>query len=241
MTSLDASVAAALAPMPLARLAHFTPSRNLPHIIADGELRSVTDMRADARACYSATDLQRLDGYPDKVCCSFQYPNGFYFDKARAKRDAVNYPDWVCLLLNKTAAATQGTLFCPRNAAAGRHLAKPGVEGLQACYAPSVTGQGGQTRSRGPRHDPGSATDVQAEVLITAPIPLSMVYSIVVPTKTAAKQEYGRLEQLGLLPPAHVRWIVCGDMFRKWRITNAVFDSQYLTETVWLPTSVGTA
>ena len=45
--------------------------------------------------------------------------------------------------------------------------AVPGVVGLNACYAPSVRGQGGQTRTRGLQHDPGSPTDVQAEVLVT--------------------------------------------------------------------------
>jgi hypothetical protein len=103
------------------------------------------------RACYRATDLQRLDSYPDKVCCSLQYPNGFYFEKARLRPGTVNYPDRVCLLLDKTVAAMEGTLFCPRNAAAAASCAIPGAVGLNACYAPSVVGQGGVTRCRGPR------------------------------------------------------------------------------------------
>lgn len=239
MTKTDDAVAAHLASMPLARLAHFTPSRNLSHILADGELRSVKEMSEDVRSCYTATDLQRLDGFLDRVCCSMQYPNGYYFARAVSQPETVNFPDWVCLFINKMVAATEGTLFCPRNAAAAYGgLCTPGVAGLDSCYASSVTGQGGRTRHRGAHHDPGSPTDIQAEVLVTAPISLSDVHTIVVPSEEAARQEYGRLNQLCLLPPPHIRWVICADMFDKWRIASAVCNSVYLDETPWHPTSV---
>ncbi|SBT89319.1 protein of unknown function [Streptomyces sp. DI166] len=230
---VNVEVAAALASMPLTRLTHFTPSLNLPSIFADGQLRSVKDLSEDVRACYRVTDLQRLDGYPDRVCCSLQYPNGFYFDIARRKAHVVNYPDWVCLLLDKAVAATEGALFCPRNAAAGSGLAAPGVAGFRACYAPSVQGQGGQTRTRGPRHDPGSPTDIQAEVLVTAPVPVSAIHAIVFPTEAAASEEYGRLDRFGTLPPNGVRWVISPGMFDKWTITAAVQNSRYFPEATW--------
>lgn len=152
------------------------------------------------RSCYAATDRQRLDGHPDKVCCSLQYPNGYYFDIARRGETARNFPDWVCLLIDKAAAAEQGTLFCPRNAAAGG--ARPGADALAACYAAAVVGQGGQTRRRGAAHDPASPTDVQAEVLLPAPVPLSLVRAIVFPSDAAAREEHGRLDRLGRLGAA---------------------------------------
>lgn len=228
-------MAAQLASMPLARLTHFTPASNLAHIVADGELRSVSDMDSDVLACYSPTDRERWDGYRDKLCCSMQYPNGFYFAKARTKPDAVNYPDWVCLLLNKMTAAREGTLFSPINAAAYAAHPTAGVAALKSCYAPSVAGSGNRLRSRGAQHDPGSPTDVQAEVLVTAPVPLSAVHAIVVPTVESAREEYARLRQLGLVPPTTIDWVVCADMFDKNAITNAVFASRYLTETTWVP------
>lgn len=233
--SVDLEVAAALTSLPLARLTHFTPAMNLPHIFADGQIRSVKDLSEDLRACYRATDLQRLDGYPDKVCCSLQYPNGFYFDIARRKSDMINYPDWVLLLLDKSIAAAQGTLFCPRNAAAAAGQVVPGVRGLRACYAQSVVGQGGRTYVRGPQHDPGSPTDVQAEVLVIAPVPLSAVRAIVFPTEAAARQEHGRLERLGTLPPNEMQWMVSPGMFQKWTIANAVQSSRYFPERFWSP------
>jgi hypothetical protein len=232
---INAEVAAALAALPLARLTHFTPALNLPNIITDGELRSVTDLSADVRACYRPTDLRRLDGYPDKVCCSLQYPNGFYFDVARKKAEVVNYPDWVCLILDKSVAAAEGTLFCARNAAGGQKV--PGVAGLNACYAAAVLGQAGRTFTRGPQHDPGSPTDVQAEVLVTAPVALSAIRAIVFPTDTAAMEEYGRLDRFGTLPPDGIRWVISPGMFDKWMITAAIQRSCYFPETEWTPTA----
>jgi hypothetical protein len=234
-------VAAALAALPLARLTHFTPALNLPSIFADRQLRSVKDLSKDVRACYRATDLQRLDGYTDKVCCSLQYPNGFYFDIARRKADVVNYPDWVCLLLDKIIAAAEGTLFCPRNAAAAGGRILPGVAGLNACYAPSVLGQGGQTRIRGPQHDPGSPTDIQAEVLVTAPVPSSAISAVVFPTKAAAMEEYGRLDRFCLLPPDGVQWVISPGMFDKREITAAVQSSRYFPDINWSPSASSTA
>lgn len=237
MTEINFEVAEALRALPFTRLTHFTPSLNLPSIVADGELRSVKALRDDVRACYRATDLQRLDGYPDKVCCSIQYPNGYYFDIARRKSDVINYPDWVCLLLDKDVVATGGTLFSPRNAAAAGKRPAPGAAGLQACFAPSVLGQGGQTRTRGPRHDPRSPTDVQAEVLVTAPVPLSAIHGIVFPTAAAAEEEYGRLDRFGVLLPDHVQWIISPGMFDKIAIANAVRFGHGLEEAVWLSPS----
>lgn len=232
-SGVDAKLAAALAGLPLARLTHFTPALNLPNIIADRQLRSVKDLSGDVRACYRATDLRRLDGYPDKVCCSLQYPNGFYFDIARRKPDVVNYPDWVCLLLDKSIAATTGTLFCPRNAASAGGAIMQGVVGLDACYAPAVPGQGGRTFRRGPNHDPGSPTDVQAELLVTAPVPLSAVRAIVFPTEGAAEEEHGRLDRFGLLPPSGIDWVISPDMFDKSAIAGAVQYSRYFPEIAW--------
>ena len=232
---VDTDVAVALDKLPLTRLTHFTPALNLPNIIDDGQLRSAKDLSGDVRACYRVTDLKRLDGYPDKICCSLQYPNGFYFDVASRKHDVVNYPDWVCLLLDKAIAARGGTLFCPRNAAAG--AAVRGVAGLDSCYAPAVLGQGSQTRCRGSQHDPASPTDVQAEVLVTAPVPLDAIYGIVFPTEAAAREEYGRLDRFGLLPPERVQWVVSPGMFEKWTIANAVRYSSYFPERIWSPTA----
>lgn len=231
MTPLS-EVAAALAALPLQQLAHFTPARNLPHILDDGELRSVADMSDDVRACYAATDRQRLDGYLDRICCSLQYPNGYYFDHARKSVAFRNYPDWVCLLLDPAIASADGTLFCPRNAASNAPKL-PGLAGLNACYQPAVVGQGGQRRQRGIHHDPACPTDVQAEVLVPGPIPTSAIHGIVFPSEPAAIEEVARLERLGLEIPSSVDTFIGPGFFDKLAIARAVRTGHRLTLTEW--------
>jgi hypothetical protein len=231
VTSYDPDVLDALAGHPLARLVHFTPSRNLHPILAAKALRSSKDLDEKSRGQYAKTDLLRLDQHPDHVCCSMQYPNAWYLARAKGNDRVVNFPDWVCLVLDRRLAAAEGALFCHRNAAAGSGAyLRPGVDGLEGCYADTVIGQ--STYNRGPNHDPGSPTDVQAEVLIPAPIALSHLSAIVVPTEGHALLECGRLDLLGHDTGA-LQWIVAPGMFNKYAVTRAVQHSDYLTETPW--------
>lgn len=103
------AVSQALDQLGVTRLAHFTPSKNLPHILRDGMIRSSKDLAENAPEYFSPTDRERFDQHPDKVCCSFQYPNGYYLAKARGKTEFSNYPDWVCLLLDIQLAERPGT------------------------------------------------------------------------------------------------------------------------------------
>ncbi|MEV0217613.1 DarT ssDNA thymidine ADP-ribosyltransferase family protein [Micromonospora sp. NPDC050695] len=104
---------------------------------------------------------------------------------------------------------------------------------MRACYAETVVGKNVYTR--GPNHDPGSPTDVQAEVLVVAPVPMSAIRAIVFPSKAAAEEEYGRLDRFGVAPPGHANYVISPDMFNKWKITDAVQNSQYFSETPWSP------
>ncbi len=126
------------------RLVHFTPARNLPHILDDGAVRPVVELRADRRAYFAATDLNRYDGYPDRTCCSIEYPNPYYLRVARSRPEARTYPDWVALLLSVDLLDRPGVLLSPRNAAAGTAVSAS-VSAFDALYAPAVGGSGGGT------------------------------------------------------------------------------------------------
>lgn len=232
--SFSDDVLGALGKLGVSRLAHFTPARNLPNILSDRELRSVRDMRNDPRAAYAVTDPERYDGHPDKISCSFEFPNVFYLKQAKAKSAAINYPNWACFLLRSEAAAVVGTLFCRRNASyGGGSLLVPGVSGLLTCFALEVLGTGGTYR-RGSSHCRGAATDVQAEILIPGPISLSLVTAIVLPTEEHVVEERGRLSRLGV-DADEVRWIVCEGMFDPHAVTRAVREGHSLNERVWSP------
>jgi len=100
----------------ITRLCHFTPSRNLAHILSGGlGILATKHLKDDERALYNATDLARLDGHEDHICCSIEYPNAWYFDRAKDREPL--FRDWVVLLINPRYLWEDGTKFCPRNAA----------------------------------------------------------------------------------------------------------------------------
>jgi hypothetical protein len=227
------TVSEALAQRGVTRLAHFTPSKNLPHILRDGMIRSSKDLADNAPEYFSPTDRERFDRHPHKVCCSFQYPNGYYLAKARAKREFLNYPDWVCLLLDIRLAERHGTLFSVCNAAkgSGAYL-EPGGDAVLACFAPTVF-----EWIRGERHHPQAATDLQAEVLVPGPVELSHLYGIVVPSAEAAANEYGRLGTLGVNRDG-LRWIIAPVFFNRTLLSSRLRFGGPIEEEDWSPSIV---
>lgn len=178
------------------RLCHFTPSRNLVHIATQRQgVLATQHLRADEKAVLNPTDLERLDGYPDHVCCSIQYPNAWYFRKAQAKEHL--FRDWVVLLIAVHYLWLPGTKFCPRNAAAdyGRNV-RGGAEAFEALFAPGVEGAYRKTFHRSESHPPWLPTDEQAEVLIPDRVQREDILGIVVRDESQAKREAVRLEQL---------------------------------------------
>jgi hypothetical protein len=66
------------------RLCHFTPSRNLIHIASGVTgILATKKLEAEERKLYTPTDLLRFDGHAGFISCSLEYPNAWYFDKAR--------------------------------------------------------------------------------------------------------------------------------------------------------------
>jgi hypothetical protein len=232
MTVFDVSVARAR--IPLKRLAHFTPAHNLWHIISDGEIRSSKDLADNAPDYFSPTDIERFDQHPEMVCCSFEYPNAYYLFHARRKASFINYPDWVCLLLDVNLIERRGTLFSSCNAAKGRGgYLSVGGQALLDCYA-TVTTPGGF--ERGPNHTPAAATDLQAEALVPGPIPVSAIRGIVAPSAADAQQLYGVLERHGR-GPERFRWLVVPTFFDRNLLSSRLRSGMTIDEIEWNPPS----
>ena len=180
----------------ITRLCHFTPSRNLAHIASDSKgILASRHLQYNETTIFNPTDKARLDGYPDHVCCSIQYPNAWYLRRARENEGL--FPDWVILLIDARYLWHFGTKFCPRNAAArGGRLVREGIEAFDALFADIV--QGVRDYTRGPLHPDFLPTDEQAEVLIPDRISRSDVMGIVVRNTVQAAREASRLELQGL-------------------------------------------
>jgi hypothetical protein len=180
----------------ITRLCHFTPSRNLVHIATDprGVLAS-RHLTEDDKSVFNPTDAARLDGYSDHLCCSVQYPNAWFFRKARAK-DLI-FRDWVVLLFKPRYLWMKGTKFCPRNAAANRGSdVREGLDAFESLFSPAVRGAYGKTFRRTASHPLWLPTDEQAEVLIPDRVVLEDVIGIAVIDDSQARREIARMEQL---------------------------------------------
>ena len=180
----------------ITRLCHFSPSRNLGHILSgrDGII-SARSLRDDDLAVYNPTDTDRWDGRPDHVCCSIQYPNAWYFSKARLKEMLFN--DWVVILIDAKYLWQHGTKFSPGNAAArGGALIAEGVEGFARLFAENV-----DRFYRGPRHPPFLPTDEQAEVLIPGHVAIRDIIGVGVMDRDQVEREVTRLRLQGLEIP----------------------------------------
>jgi len=216
----------------ITRLCHFTPSRNLAHIASGEEgILATKKLKEDERSIFTQTDLERLDGHEGYISCSIEYPNAWYFDKARS-RDIL-FKDWVVLLIDPKYLWLPSTRFCPRNAAAnyGRSVSE-GEQGFLALFADSVVGAGGRTFSRSSTHLLCCPTDDQAEVLIPDRIAKSDISAIVVGTKTQARNEAARL-QLMNLPIDSFSFIIAPNLFQKRTLSQLIRSGNHPEETPW--------
>ncbi|MCP2340664.1 DarT ssDNA thymidine ADP-ribosyltransferase family protein [Actinomadura rupiterrae] len=230
----NGEVAHARAAVRLTRLAHFTPAKNLFHILRDGQIRSSKELADNASDQFSPTDSERYDAHPDRICCSMQFPNPYYLSMAKAKGPFLNYQDWVCLLLDAALVDKLGTLFSPCNAAKdrGAHL-RVGRQALLDCYA-AVSKPGGW--QRGPRHVPGAATDLQSEALILGPVPVSAVTGIVVADAATAREQYAALGRRGHAPDRFC-WIVAPIFFDRVRLPSRIRNGGTIEERPWSPSA----
>ena len=209
----------------ITRLCHFTPSRNLVHIASDprGILAS-RHLQDDETTIFNPTDKARLDGYPDHVCCSIQYPNAWYFKTARENERL--FPDWVVLLIDARYLWQAGTKFCPRNAAAehGQRV-RGGIAAFDALFADEVEGY--RTYHRGSHRPDFLPTDEQAEVLILDRIGRGDVNGVVVRDDDQAAREASRLELAGLTVP---RIVIIPEFFKPYALSRNLLSGRIPSE-----------
>jgi hypothetical protein len=222
----DVQVSNALAERGVTRLVHFTAARNLPRILVDQQLRSAADLLSEDFVLHAHTDSGRYDGHPEKISCSIEFPNVHYLKQAQARE--ITFPDWLYILLDPAIAAQEGSLFAAANAARNDVRLVGGRTGIDACYAARIV-TSSRVISRSTTHNEASPTDMQSEVLVPAPIPLSAVLGIVMPSDEAARAERDRMRYLHHDPDV-VPWIVSPGMFDVGSVRAAVRDSQRIFE-----------
>ncbi len=181
----------------ITRLCHFTQSRNLAHILGDREGILSTQSLENRDMPYNPSDPIRIDGRYNRICCSLEYPNTYYFVEAR-KRDRL-FKDWVVLYIEPDYIWASGTSYCPCNAARsdGQYIGE-GLDCFLSLFSPAPPGVSFRRKNS---HLTSSPTDIQAEVLITEPVTLDSIIGIAVQNEEQAQKEILRLRLQGITLP----------------------------------------
>ncbi|WP_369547395.1 DarT ssDNA thymidine ADP-ribosyltransferase family protein [Bacillus velezensis] len=193
----------------ITRLCHFTKSNNLSHILRNESGILANTVLDDQLEILKKNDEHRYDNKEDYVCCSVQYPNSWYLKRIR-DIDPL-FKEWVVLFIDPILITHPNTLFCHRNAAAGRgQFIKSGIEGFVGMFKNRVLGQRLMYRT----HSMAECcpTDDQAEVLLYKNIPRGHIIGIAVPTEEQARREKARLSFIKEVPK-DIKWIIAPDLF----------------------------
>jgi hypothetical protein len=144
-------------------LLHFTRSKHLPSIIANGLYPRSSIHALSIKPHFN--DAYRIDGHLNSSSLSIGHPNSSMFYKLRLAE-----PDekWVVLIVEKSVLWTKQSAFYKHNAADNkvRHLSIENLRTLEAFRGIYDEIEGKETRQqmRLKSFDP---TDLQAEVLVT--------------------------------------------------------------------------
>jgi hypothetical protein len=225
----------------ITRLCHFTPSRNLAQILAgDTGILATKNLQASERAVYTPTDLARLDGLLDHICCSIEYPNAWYFEKARSKE--VLFKDWVIIFISPKYLWSTDAKFCPRNAAAaGGMYIEAGEVAFNNMFDNTISGAYGKTYSRTAKTLPFCATDEQAEVLIPDTVSLSDILGFAVQNEAQACNEIVRLKLLRI-PRAvveNLRIVIAPALFDKYTLSASLKSGVRPSEQLFVDEKIG--
>ena len=176
------------------RLCHFTKFQSLTHIIssADG-IQASNSIRQDTK---NVTDTARYDGELDYICCSVQYPNSWFLQKAMQNNPDRVFKDWVVLYIDLNILKHRNTKFCPCNAskASGAYINND-MDQVESIFSHAVSTF---AYPRSANMLSCCPTDGQAEILIKDDIPRDYIKGIAAGDEDVAKRIYGMLKMYGL-------------------------------------------
>jgi len=168
-------------------LIHFTPTINLLSIYERGyiysrqKLKEINEFNPELAIedYVDYMDAIRLDKLTDYINMSIQFPNYFLLNAFRGRHNFAHY-QWCVIKLTPDYIYEEGTMFSVCNAAS-RAAANYGIDGSIEKFLQLFSNQldiSGQLRTRANLQDK-FPTEVQAEVLVKIPIPISHIIEVV--------------------------------------------------------------
>lgn len=176
------------------RLCHFTLLKSLTHIITSEE--GVLASSSICQDTKTATDTARYDGELDYVCCSVQYPNSWFLQKAAKRNTDQIFNEWVVLYVDLSILNYRRAKFCPCNASkeGGRYI-NGNMEEIESIFAAKVPTY---SYARTINMLDSCPTDGQAEILIQESIPRQFICGVAVGSGDIAGRVYAMLKLCGM-------------------------------------------
>jgi len=172
------------------RLCHFTKFQSLTHIITSADGISASDsIRSDTK---NVTDIARYDGELDYVCCSIEYPNSWFLQKAIRRNIDKIFDEWVVLYIDLEILKQKCAKFSPCNAstANGAHIDNR-MENIKSIFADIVPSFQYPRSSKMLSCCP---TNGQAEILIKDSVPRDFIIGIAVGKDEIARRIFAMLK-----------------------------------------------
>ena len=92
------------------RLCHFTKLQSFTHIITSPEgILSSDSIRQDTK---NVLDSARYDGELDHICCSIQYPNSWFLNKAIERNSDQIFKDFIVLYIDLSILNEREAKYC---------------------------------------------------------------------------------------------------------------------------------
>lgn len=171
------------------RLCHFTKLQSFTHIITSPEgILSSDSIRQDTK---NVIDSARYDGELDYICCSIQYPNSWFLNKAIERNSDQIFKDFIVLYIDLNILNEREAKYCPCNSSRenGAYICND-MDSIDLIFANVV-----ETfrYPRSPQMLPCCPTDGQAEILIKGNISPKYITGIAVGNLDIASRVYGIL------------------------------------------------
>ena len=158
------------------RLCHFTKLQSFTHIITSPEgILSSDSIRQDTK---NVLDSARYDGELDHICCSIQYPNSWFLNKAIERNSDQIFKDFIVLYIDLSILNEREAKYCPCNSSRenGAYICSD-MDSIDSIFAGVV---GTFKYPRSPKMLQCCPTDGQAEILIKGNIPPKYITGIAV-------------------------------------------------------------
>lgn len=170
------------------RLCHFTKLQSLAQIVStDSGILPSSSIRSDTK---NVTDKARYDGELECVCCSVEYPNSWFLQRAMTNNTDKVFRDWLTIYINLDILNLNDAKFCPCNASTdwGRYI----TNDISTLYANPVHCKRIYYRDSPMLHC--CPTDGQAEILIKSGIPRDYITGFAVGDENMAGRVYAMLK-----------------------------------------------